>query len=171
MTQVWGTSHLLPRNYSAKTSLSRQQLIFSQELQPDLLKHKNITWAAQSCRVQALEYPYGPQISGATPTCPHQISKLFLAQTKSGACSQAKAQMGICCLRSFCLLLEGRSASTTPAGTEQRAAWRVGQYRKLSHMSPFSKSNKLSIFSRERLETCGYMWYPGRKVRLHLTFL
>lgn len=53
-----------------------------------------------------------------------------------------------------CLLLEDHSANITPAGTEQRAAWRVGHYRKLSHMRPFSKSNKLSIFSRK----VGNLW-------------
>lgn len=144
------TSHLLPRNYLAKTSLSRQQLIFSQELQLDLLKHKNITWVAQSHCVWELEYPYGPQISGATPTCPRSDLQAISSSDKVWSLQPCKRTDGNLLPQKF-LAFFWKAVQPTPhqLAQRERAAWRVGHYRKLSHMSPFSNSNKLSIFSRK----------------------
>lgn len=149
------TSHLLPRNYLAKTSLSRQQLIFSQELQLDLLKHKNITWVAQSHRVWELEYPYGPQISGATPTCPRSDLQAISSSDKVWSLQPCKHTDGNLLPQKF-LAFFWKAVQPIPhqLAQRERAARRVGHYRKLSHMSPFSNSNKLSIFSRK----VGNLW-------------
>lgn len=112
-------------------------------------------WAPQSHRVQELEYPYGPQISGATPTCPWSHLQAISSSDKVWSLQPGKHTDGNLLPQKF-LAFSWKAVQPAPhqLAQSERAAWRMGHYWKLCHISPFSKSNKLSIFSRK----VGNLW-------------